>query len=260
MPTKLYIINAFTGERFGGNPAAVVPLRYWLPEEEMRAMAAQHNLSETAFVVPHGKDFAIRWLTPTVEVDLCGHATLASAHVFFNFEGYEADRISFHSKSGPLHVTRQPDGSLTLDFPANPPVETAPEPLVSQGLGITPVAFYTSSFDFMAVLEKQADIEHLAPDFTRLAQLPTRGLIVTAPGNEVDFVSRCFYPQSGVNEDPVTGSAHTVMAPYWAARLGKNALKAVQLSVRRGELFCECRGDRVLLSGRAVTYLVGELA
>ncbi|HEY4155873.1 MAG TPA: PhzF family phenazine biosynthesis protein [Puia sp.] len=259
MELKIYIANAFAGDRFGGNPAAVVPLQDWLSDELMQQIAAQNNLAETAFIVPQGNDFAIRWFTPTVEVALCGHATLASAHIFFRHLGYGREQIRFHSGSGPLLVSKRPDGKLTLDFPADEPVPADSSAFLEQGLKVKPIELYKSSFDYLAILDGQDKIERLSPDFGLLAKLPSRGVIVSAKGDQSDFVSRCFFPQSGIDEDPVTGSAHTVMVPYWAARLGKSALTAVQLSKRRGYLDCALQGDRVLMSGQAFTYLAGEI-
>lgn len=258
MKLKVYIANAFSEKKFGGNPAAVVPLNEWLDDELMQQIAAQHNLSETAYIVPQGDDYGIRWFTPTVEVDLCGHATLASAYVLFEHLGYDRKQIVFHSKSGVLQVTRHSD-RIRLDFPAKPPEETADDGLIGKALGIQPKSVHKSAFDYMAVMGSQADIEELRPDFTLIKNLPARGLIVTAPGDEVDFVSRCFYPQSGIDEDPVTGSAHVVMVPYWAKETGKNKLSAVQLSARKGYLDCELAGDRVLMTGQAHTYLEGDI-
>ncbi len=256
---KVFVVNAFTSHLFGGNPAAVVPLKEWLPAEKMQLIAAQHNLAETAFIVPQGNDFGIRWFTPTVEVDLCGHATLATAHVYFQHLDYASDRINFHSNSGILRVSKQEDGQITLDFPA-----TKIEPIdipydIIGGFRTSPLAVFKSSFDYMAVFENEQTIKALSPDFEKLARIPGRGVIATAKGDEADFVSRCFYPQSGINEDPVTGSAHTLMTPYWAVQLGKNKLKAVQLSARKGWLDCEWAGDRVLMSGQAITYLEGDI-
>jgi len=257
---KIYVVNAFTKDKFGGNPAAIVPLSAWIQDGLMQKMAAQHNLSETAFIVPKGDDYEIRWFTPEVEVDLCGHATLAAAHVFYNHLGYSRDQLTFHSKSGPLYVSRtKPGGMITLDFPVNRPATTDNLSIFEQGLGIKPKEVYLSTFDYLAVLENQKQIEDLSPDFEKIAQLKSRGLIATAKGDKVDFVSRCFFPQSGIDEDPVTGSAHTVMVPYWAEKLGKTSLTAIQLSPRKGWLECELSGDRVLMSGHAVTYLVGEI-
>jgi PhzF family phenazine biosynthesis protein len=256
---KVFIVNAFARNPFGGNPAAIVPLRQWLPEAIMQQIAMQHNLAETAFVVPEEKDFRIRWFTPTVEVDLCGHATLAAAHVYFNHLGYDRESIVFHSRSGPLSVTRRGDGQIVLDFPVHEPVATDPPPEIEEGLKRKPLAVFKSTFDYMALFESQWDIEQLSPDFKILGKIKSRGLITTAKGEESDFVSRCFFPQSGIDEDPVTGSAHTVMVPYWARVLNKTKLSAIQLSARKGYLDCECLGDRVLLAGRAQTYLEGEI-
>ncbi|HEY4936702.1 MAG TPA: PhzF family phenazine biosynthesis protein [Puia sp.] len=257
MKLKVYIANAFSEKKFGGNPAAVVPLNEWLSDMLMQQIAAQNNLAETAYIVPQGNDYAIRWFTPTVEVDLCGHATLASAHVMFVHLGYGRDQIIFHSKSGPLKVTRNLD-RITLDFPANEPGKITDDGSIEKALGIKPWAVFKSLYDYMVVLENQSDIEALKPDLSLVKKLPARGLIVTAKGDKVDFVSRCFFPQSGIDEDPVTGSAHVVMVPYWAKQTGKNKLSAIQLSARKGYLDCELVGDRVLMSGHAHTYLEGD--
>jgi PhzF family phenazine biosynthesis protein len=256
---QVYIVNAFTSEKFGGNPAAVVPLQDWLPDEILQHIAEQHNLSETAYVVPDGENYSIRWFTPTVEVDLCGHATLAAAHVLFSGEGSGKKTISFQSRSGSLVVHQNGGGKITLDFPAYEPEEIPLMEEVERGLSRKPLALYKSPFDYMAVFENQGIIENLSPHFQILAAIPGRGLITTAPGDRVDFVSRCFYPQSGINEDPVTGSAHTIMTPYWAKKLGKNRLSAIQISTRRGYLDCQWAGERVLITGHAVTYLEGKI-
>jgi PhzF family phenazine biosynthesis protein len=258
MKLKVYIANAFTEKKFGGNPAAVVPLSEWLSDMLMQQIAAQNNLSETAYIIPQENDYAIRWFTPTVEVSLCGHATLASAHVLFDDLHYGREKILFHSKSGPLSVMKHKDGRIQLDFPAKPPEQIADDEKITEALGIKPESVYKSAFDYMVVLKSQAEILALQPNFTLMKKLPARGLIATAAGDDTDFVSRCFYPQSGIDEDPVTGSAHVVMVPYWAKRLGKNILSAVQLSARKGNLDCELAGDRVLMSGNAVTYLEGD--
>ncbi len=266
MRLKIYIANAFAGNQFGGNPAAVIPLKEWLSGELMQQIASQNNLAETAFIVPQGEDFHIRWFTPTVEVALCGHATLASAHVFFNHLDYGKPQINFHSKSGLLKVSKSTDERITLDFPSDQPVPVSPEEqegvvfaIIEQALKRKPAGIYKSAFDFLAVLKDQDEIENLAPDLSLVAKLPARGLIVTARGKNADFVSRCFFPQSGIDEDPVTGSAHTVLVPYWASILGKTKLSAIQLSKRRGYLDCELIKDRVLMSGKAFTYLTGEI-
>jgi PhzF family phenazine biosynthesis protein len=258
MNLKIYIANAFSEKKFAGNPAAVVPLSDWLADELMQQIAAQNNLAETAYFVQQGKDYFIRWFTPTVEVDLCGHATLASAHIMFEHLRYDREQIVFKSKSGPLRVMRDQD-KIILDFPVDEPKEGKDEGLIGKALGKKPKSVYTSRFDYMVVLERQSDIEDLKPDLSLVNKLEARGLIVTAKGDETDFVSRCFFPQSGINEDPVTGSAHCVLAPYWAKQTGKNKLNAIQLSARRGWLECELAGDRVLIGGRAHTYLAGEI-
>jgi len=256
---KVYIVNAFTSELFGGNPAAVVPLNEWLSESLMQQIAAQHNLPETAFIIPEGKNFYIRWFTPLVEVDLCGHATLASAQVYFNHLSYPEKEIIFNSNSGPLPVSRGQNGKLRMDFPVNHPAPCDPVPEIEKGLHKKPLATFISKFDYMAVFEKQQDIEELSPDFSVLGQVRSRGLIVTSPGKDSDFVSRGFFPQSGIDEDPATGSAHTVTAPYWAEKLGKNRLTAIQLSSRKGYIDCEMQNDRVWISGFAKTYLEGNI-
>jgi PhzF family phenazine biosynthesis protein len=257
MKLKIYIANAFSAEKFGGNPAAVVPLNEWLSDGLMQQIAAQNNLAETAFIVSRSEDYCIRWFTPTVEVSLCGHATLASAHVLYKHLGYNRDPLIFHSKSGPLLVTRNLD-KITLNFPADEPDKIPDVELIDKALGINPIAVFKSKFDYMVVLESQKDIESLKPDLALISKLSSRGLIVTAKGDKVDFVSRCFFPQSGIDEDPVTGSAHVVMVPYWARQTGKSKLSAIQLSARRGYLDCELAGDRVLISGHAHTYLEGD--
>jgi PhzF family phenazine biosynthesis protein len=256
---KVYVVNAFTQDKFGGNPAAVIPLKEWLSDEQMQNIAEQNNLAETAYIVPQGNELAIRWFTPAVEVALCGHATLASAYVFFNCLNYGNEKIVFHSKSGPLHVSKRSDGQITLDFPLNAPFECEAPAAIEQGLKIKPLAIFNSTFDYMVVLENQKAIENLSPDFRILSTIPSRGVIATARGNEADFVSRCFFPQSGVDEDAVTGSAHTVTVPYWAKQLGKKKLSAIQLSKRKGYLNCELAGDRVLMSGYGVKYLEGDI-
>jgi len=259
MEYPIYLVDAFTDKLFGGNPAAVCPLETWLPDELMQQLAAENNLSETVFFVPEADGFNIRWFTPGTEVKLCGHATLASAHVLFSLLGYPSNNIIFYSKSGPLQVTRNEDASITLNFPSNPPtlVTEIPDGLLD-GLGIGAAPVFSSSFDYMVVLPNQQAILDLAPDFSILAKVKARGVIATAKGLESDFVSRCFYPQSGVNEDPVTGSAHTIMTPYWAAHFQKTSLSAIQLSARKGSLQLELLGDRVTMTGKAVTYLQGH--
>lgn len=263
MLLPLYQVDAFSDRPFAGNPAAVCPLTEWLPEATMLAVAAENNLAETAFFVPKAGaegEYEIRWFTPAVEVELCGHATLASAHVLYRHLNFQGPEIVFHSKSGPLRVRRAESGMLTLDFPARPPqpLPRHPDGLVD-GLGATPLALLAGP-DLVCVFATEAEVRALRPNQARLAEVEFRGIIATAPGSgEIDFVSRFFGPRVGVPEDPVTGSAHTTLVPYWAERLGKTTLHARQVSARGGELWCELRGERVLMSGHAVTYLKGEI-
>lgn len=259
MKLPIYIADAFTGKLFGGNPAAVCPLQEWLPETVMQNLAAENNLSETAFIVQEGDHFRIRWFTPSTEVKLCGHATLASTHIFYTELGYSKPEIHFESLSGLLKVAHKAENVYTLDFPANPPesITEIPEGLF-EGLKIKNAPVFKTSFDYMVLMPDQRSIENLQPDFASLAKVKARGVVTTARGHDVDFVSRCFYPQSGINEDPVTGSAHTIMVPYWAKELGKTILSAAQLSKRKGFLECELKENRVLMSGQAITYLKGE--
>ena len=259
MEYPIYVVDAFADQLFAGNPAAVCPLKSWLPDETMQQLAVENNLSETVFFVPEADGFNIRWFTPGTEVKLCGHATLAAAHVLFTLLDYPSKKILFYSKSGPLEVERNEDKTITLNFPSNPPelVEAIPEGLF-EGLGIGVAPVYKTSFDYMVVLPNQHAIEDLRPDFSKLAKVPARGVIATAKGLDSDFVSRCFYPQSGVNEDPVTGSAHTIMTPYWAAHFQKTSLSAIQLSARKGHLQVALLGNRVAMTGKAVTYLKGH--
>jgi PhzF family phenazine biosynthesis protein len=254
----LYQVDAFTDKLFSGNPAAICPLDNWLPDEVMQQLAMENNLAETAFFIRlDNGSFHLRWFTPAVEVDLCGHATLAAAFVLFNEMKYKEDVIRFQSRSGELKVSR--DGEMiTLDFPAvEPQPVAAPEGLL-QGLKVSSSRIYFGAWDYMVVLDSQEAIEQLEPDFLTLSKVRSRGVIATAKGNDVDFVSRCFYPQSGINEDPVTGSAHTITTTYWSKELGKTKLVAKQLSPRGGTLLCELKGDRVLMSGKGRLYLKGE--
>lgn len=257
MKLELYQVDAFAEKLFEGNPAAVVPLAEWLDDDLLCAIANENNLSETAFFVAEGDGYRLRWFTPAAEVDLCGHATLASAHVLFKHLGYDGEEIVFDTRSGELRVRRSED-SLRMDFPASlPEAVDAPDELLS-GLGAVPAEVLAAA-DYVAVFERESDIRELVPDFSRLAGLDRRGVLATAPGNEADFVSRCFFPALAVNEDPVTGSAHCELAPYWAGRLGKHCLSARQLSRRGGSLGCEVGHGRVVLAGRAVDYLKGEI-
>ncbi len=260
MKIHIYQVDAFTDKVFGGNPAAVCPLNTWLPDELMQQIGMENNLSETAFLVKDGKDYHIRWFTPTTEVELCGHATLASAAVIFYEWGFSGDEVIFHSKSGELKVKKEINGKLTLNFPNNKPfVVYNPPACIPEGLQLAEAIVYKGPFDYMVIAEDQQQVEALQPDFKTLSQALCRGIVVTAQGDDTDFVSRCFYPQSGIDEDPATGSAHTMMTPYWAERLGKNKLTAIQLSKRKGYFDCELAGDRVLMSGYAVMYMKGEI-
>jgi len=257
MQLPLYQVDAFAAAPFTGNPAAVVPLEHWLDDTLMQAIALENNLSETAFFVPEGEAFRIRWFTPAAEVELCGHATLATAWVLFNEFGHRPETIRFVSRSGPLGVTRAGDW-LTLDFPAQPPAPVARLELLERGLGRPPVELLAAE-DYLAVFEGAADVAALRPDFGLLARLDRRGVIATAPDTDHDFVVRFFAPSLAVPEDPVTGSAFTQLGPFWAHRLGRRRLRARQISARGGEVLCETRGGRVLISGRAAAYLSGTI-
>lgn len=263
MRHPIYQVDAFAGEIFKGNPAAVMPLESWLPDETLQALAAENNLAETAFFVREAgneaADFHIRWFTPRIEVPLCGHATLASAWVIFNKLGWPEDTIHFTSKSGPLGVQQLSGGWLELDFP-NLPIEEQETPaIVVEALGHAPATAYhvPSDTNDMLVLENEAAVKAAQPDLRTLKQLGNMGLIITAPGDQADFVSRYFAPGSGIDEDPVTGSIHSALVPYWAEKLGKTRLEARQLSARGGVLRCELKGDRVAIAGQAAFYMEG---
>ena len=259
MKIPIYQVDAFTNERFKGNPAAVCPLDVWLPDAVMQNIAQENNLAETAFVVPVGETYEIRWFTPTVEVDLCGHATLASAYVLFHELAYAKDQINFISpRSGPLTVSK--NGSvLALNFPVDTLSELPVEAEHGIGLSRAPRKVFKGKTDYLFVYDSEAEILALQPDFELLKSHDVRGIIVTAPGETTDFVSRFFGPACGVNEDPVTGSAHTTLTPYWAGVLEKTELTARQLSQRTGDLTCKLLGDRVEIAGEAVLYLRGEI-
>ena len=262
MKLPLYQVDAFTDQLFGGNPAAVCPLDAWLPDALLQQIAAENNLAETAFYVQEGDHYALRWFTPTVEVDLCGHATLAAAFVLYELEGYPAAELAFETRSGRLTVVRR-GSRLVMDFPADTLESADLSEAVRTGLGSgQPVEVFRGSSDYLVVLESEAELLALQPDFRRLAEdRSVRAVIVTAAGTapKVDFVSRCFAPQSGIDEDPVTGSAHTTLVPYWAKRIGKDQLTAQQRSTRGGTLYCTHRGDRIDIAGEAVLYLRGEI-
>jgi PhzF family phenazine biosynthesis protein len=263
MKIPFYHVDAFASRPFEGNPAAVCPLESWLPDATLQAIAGEHNLSETAFYVPRGSGYELRWFTPAVEVDLCGHATVASAHVIFDVRReIQGSRIAFKSKSGELGVDKIGENGSTryaLDFPARPP-EPCADLLadLSEALGATPQTVLAAR-DYLCVFATEDQVLSLTPDMAKIAALDRFAVIVTAPGKDCDFVSRFFAPAKGVNEDPVTGSSHCTLIPYWAGRLGKTELFARQRSRRGGELWCRHCGDRVSIAGRAITYSEGVI-
>ena len=259
MKTKIHYfeVAAFTDRPFAGNPAGVCLLPDWLPDPTMQEIAAENNLAETAFVVDRGTNFDIRWMSPTVEVALCGHATLGSAHVLFQHLGHTGTTIRFQSQSGELTVERAGD-RLVLDFPVQPLSECDPPENLAKSLGAKPTAVLKGR-DYFAVFDREQEVAVLNPDFKMIAALDTQGVIVTAPGGNCDFVSRYFVPKVGIDEDPATGSTHCALIPYWSNRLNKRVLHARQLSKRGGEFFCEDRGTRVGIGGNAVTYLEGKI-
>lgn len=256
MKIPYFEVDAFASKPFQGNPAGVCPLANWLPDATMQSIAAENNLSETAFFVPRGDDYELRWFSPATEIDLCGHATVASAFVLFSELGFRGDTIRFHTRSGILSVARK-DGILTLDFPSRPPTPCiVPESLI-RGLGRKPVEVLKAR-DYFVIFAAEDDVRSLKPDFAALGTLDEK-VIVTAPGTDCDFVSRFFAPTAGVPEDPVTGSAHCTLIPYWSQRLRKTKLFARQISKRGGKLFCCDAGERVRIGGKAVLYLKGEI-
>jgi len=260
MKLILYQVDAFTDRVFGGNPAAVCIIAEWLATDLMQKIAQENNLAETAFVVQRNDIFELRWFTPEIEVDLCGHATLAAAYVLFNDYGYTENTIRFISpRSGMLTVEKGVNGVMALDFPTDEVVAIQSNTMINKAIGLTPLRMIKGKTDYLLIYNSQQEIEAIAPNFHLLDQLDCRGVIVSAPGEQVDFVSRFFAPQCGIPEDPVTGSAHTTMIPYWSKTLGKTKLRAKQLSKRGGELDCEYLGDRVKISGKAVLYLKGEI-
>lgn len=258
MEVRIYQVDAFTDKMFSGNPAAVCPLGEWLSDDVMQQIANENNLAETAFTVPTEQGYDIRWFTPMVEVDLCGHATLAAAQVIFDL-GHEGNVIRFHSpRSGALAVKCN-QGMLTLDFPADEIREVIVPEDVLYGFNIRPIATYAGKTDLMFVYRNETEVRSLDPKMSSILNYDGRGIIVTAPGDKVDFVSRFFAPQCGIVEDPVTGSAHTTMAPYWAAELKKDKMQARQISRRGGVLRCAVKKDRVEISGKAVLYMEGTI-
>lgn len=257
MSIPYYQVDTFTDRHFAGNPAGVCFLAQWLDDSLLQSIAAENNLAETAFVIQRDTSFELRWFTPTREVDLCGHATLAPAHVIFRHLGYRLPVIRFQTRAGELTVTKNQE-LLELDFPSRPAQECQPLALLEQALGIAP-SYTAKARDYMAVFDSERIVREITPDMAALMQLDSLGVIVTAPGNDCDFVSRFFAPQAGVPEDPVTGSAHCTLIPYWSKRLGKSKLHARQVSLRGGELLCEDRDQRVGIAGRAITYSSGYL-
>jgi PhzF family phenazine biosynthesis protein len=258
MKIKFYQIDTFTDKLFGGNPAGVCPLEDWLPDEAMQNIAFENNLADTAFFVTNDNDFELRWFTPLAEVDLCGHATLATAHVLFEHFEYNREKIFFHTKSGELSVKRKNE-KLILNFPVDTVKKIeAPEDLIT-AIGKKPIETFKGKTDYLFVYQTQKEIEDIIPDFELIKKSKARGIIITAKGDDVDFVSRFFAPLVGINEDPVTGSAHTTLTPYWTVKLGKKELSAMQLSKRRGKLNCKLVDDRVEITGNAITYLEGSI-
>ncbi|MDH7464335.1 PhzF family phenazine biosynthesis protein [Chitinophagaceae bacterium 26-R-25] len=258
MSLPIYVVDAFADKLFQGNPAAVCPLQEWLPDDVMQKLAFENNLSETAFFVKEEEHYHVRWFTPDFEVDLCGHATLASAYVIFNFIARKAKTITFNSKSGILTVTKTDEGLIQLDFPAYvpEPVDSA-VPALLKGLNIIPQKILKAK-NYLLLYESEEEVKKIVPDFNSLNALGSTRVIVTAQGTSVDFVSRFFVPNSVIMEDPVTGSAHSTLVPYWSKKLGKTKLVARQLSKRSGTLYCEYLGDRVLMAGNAILYSKGE--
>lgn len=254
----IYQVDAFAKRLFAGNPAAVVLVDEWPEDFLLQSIAAENNLSETAFIHASDEAFDIRWFTPAAEVDLCGHATLAAGHILLKHALPDADRVTFRSRSGELSVRRADEGRLELDFPAWPGEQLEVTPGVAQTLGAVPEEFHQATY-FMAVFGSESEIRALRPDLQRVSQLGETGLIVTAPGDDCDFVSRFFAPRVGIPEDPVTGSAHCALTPYWSARLGKASLHARQVSERGGELWCTLDGKRVRIAGHAVEFLTGVI-
>lgn len=258
MKLTIYQIDAFANKLFSGNPAAVIPLEQWLDDELMQKIAMENNLAETAFFVKNGNAFDIRWFTPELEINLCGHATLASAFVLYNFLGYDKPTIVFHSKSGPLSVSREGD-IIHLDFPSwNPErITDYPSELIGS-LGVKEVAGVYKNREYLVELNNEEEVKNCKPDFALMKKVD-RMVIITAAGKEVDFVSRFFAPTAGIDEDPVTGSAHSQLIPFWSYKLGKTKMRAKQLSKRGGDLLCEQKGERVVMAGKCVFYMKGEI-
>jgi PhzF family phenazine biosynthesis protein len=255
----IYQVDAFTCGKFTGNPAGVCVITEWLPTHLMQKIAMENNLAETAFIVPDGKDWLIRWFTPVTEVDLCGHGTLASSFVVMDILEPERQEVTFHTMHMGDLVVRKKNDMLELDFPTDTLHKCDLPLLVKEGLGKEPAECFMGRSDYLLLFGSEAEIFALKPDFRKLATADGRGIIVTAPGSDVDFVSRFFAPQAGIDEDPVTGSAHTTLTPFWSARLGKTSMTARQLSARRGYLECTLKGNRTLIAGRTDLFLKGEI-
>jgi len=256
---KIFQIDAFTEKVFSGNPAAVCILDKWIDVDKMQKIASENNLAETAFVVKKDNDFEIKWFTPTIEVDLCGHATLASAYVLFKYFDYQSKKINFFSSHSGLLSVEKNNEFLTLDFPTDIYKKTDIPNTLSKAFDIKPIEVYKGKSDYLLIFSSQEEIENADPDLNMISTIDGRGVMISAKGNETDFVSRFFAPQSGIDEDPVTGSAHTTLTPYWSKKLNKKVLTAKQLSKRGGDLKCEYLGEHVKITGKAVTYLIGEI-
>ena len=258
MIVPIFQADAFTDALFEGNPAAVCPLPYWLPDSILQKIAAENNLSETAFLVKEGELLHLRWFTPTTEVELCGHATLASAHILFHHLHHPSREIIFSTLSGILKAVKK-ENMIELDFPADQPVKAPLPEGISEALGAMPAHCLKGVSDYLLVFDREEDIKSLSPDFELLRKTNARGVIVTAPGKDYDFISRFFGPQVGINEDPVTGSAHTLLVPYWSKKTGKKSLIARQVSSRGGTLYCTMAENRVQIAGKVVTYMEGKI-
>jgi PhzF family phenazine biosynthesis protein len=258
MELSIYQIDAFAKAVFQGNPAAIIPLESWLPDALMQSIARENNQSETAYFVADGNDYHLRWFTPATEVRLCGHATLASAHVLFTHLGYQHEYINFNTLGGTLRV-RKAEDQYVMDFPTDEPQPFHVLRSLEEILGVKILEMAKGTDDYLALVESEVLLSMLKPNMRALADLKTRGLIVTAPGINTDIASRCFFPTFGIDEDPVTGSAHTLLTPYWSKKLGKTSITAIQGGIRKGQLQCELKGDRVELMGMAKTYLHGTI-
>jgi PhzF family phenazine biosynthesis protein len=258
MKLPIYQVDAFTSEIFGGNPAAVVPLEKWLDDKTLQNIAAENNLAETAFFVKEGDHYNIRWMTPTTEVPLCGHATLASGFVLFNIIAKDLKSVKFMSQSGELIVERNGD-LLTLDFPSNKPKQIEINDAIIKCFDKKPVEVLINGFYVLIIFDSEEYVRNFIPNFELLKLVHDHGVIISSKGKEVDFVSRMFAPNDGINEDPVTGSSHTVLVPYWSGKLGKKNFRAHQVSKRGGELFCMDEGERIKISGKAALYMEGTI-